>query len=132
MKNVPSMPIYEYGCLDCRKRVSVFFRTLKSAETVEAVCPNCGKTNLRRLMSRVGRLRSEESRLESLADPSNLSGLDEQDPRSLARLMRQMSSETGEDLGEEFEEMVGRLEAGEDPSSLAGAGGEDWDPGAGL
>ena len=126
------MPIYEYGCHDCRKKVSVFFRTMKSAETDPAVCPLCGGSHLSRLMSRVGRLRSEESRLESLADPSNLAGINEQDPRSLARLMKQMSQETGEDLGDEFSEMVERLEAGEDPSGLGGSGAEDWDPGAGL
>jgi hypothetical protein len=32
--------------------------------------------------------------------------------------MRQMSSEVGEDLGPEFDEVVGRLEAGEDPESI--------------
>lgn len=126
------MPIYEYGCHRCRKRVSVFFRTLKSAENDPAICPLCGGGDLRRLISKVGRLRSEESRLESLADPSNLAGLDEQDPKSLARMMRQMSQETGEDLGDEFTEMVERLEAGEDPASLGGGGRDDWDPGAGL
>jgi len=33
------MPIYEYGCYDCRKRVNVFFRTFTDAETKAAVCP---------------------------------------------------------------------------------------------
>jgi len=130
------MPIYEYGCVDCRKRVSVFFRSIKSAETQEAECPLCKGKNMRRLMSRFSRVRSDESRLEGLADPSNLAGLDENDPKSLARLMRKMSSEAGEDLGEEFSEMVERLEAGEDPEALAasvgGGGADDWDPGAGF
>ncbi len=27
------MPIYEYFCYDCRKRVSVFFRTFSEATT---------------------------------------------------------------------------------------------------
>jgi len=79
-------------------------------------------------------LRSEESRLDDLADPSSLGGLDENDPKSLARFMRKMAGETGEDLGPEFEEVVGRLEAGEDPESieqsmpdLAGEGGMGGD-----
>lgn len=130
------MPIYEYGCYDCRKRVSVFFRSISRAQTEEAECPRCGGTNLKRLMSRVSRVRSEESRLESLADPSNLAGLDESDPKTIARWMRKMSSEVGEDLGSEFTEVVDRLEAGEDPeaieASLSAAGGggasDDWDP----
>jgi Flp pilus assembly protein TadB len=32
--------------------------------------------------------------------------------------MRHMSSEMGEDLGDEFDEVVGRLEAGESPESI--------------
>jgi hypothetical protein len=70
------------------------------------------------LVSRVAVLRSEESRLESLADPSSLAGLDENDPRSLARWMRKMSGEMGEDLGAEFNEVVDRLEAGESPEEI--------------
>ncbi|MDH3675968.1 MAG: zinc ribbon domain-containing protein, partial [Anaerolineae bacterium] len=124
------MPIYEYGCYDCRKRVNVFFRSFSEVETKTAACPRCGGTHLKRLVSRVAFVRSEESRLENLADPGNLSGLDENDPKSIARWMRKMSSEMGEDLGSEFNEVVDRLEAGEDPEAieesmpeLGGAGG---------
>jgi putative FmdB family regulatory protein len=134
------MPIYEYGCYDCRKRVNVFFRSFSEVETKTAACPRCGGTHLKRLVSRVAFVRSEESRLENLADPGNLSGLDENDPKSIARWMRKMSSEMGEDLGSEFNEVVDRLEAGEDPEAieesmpdLGGAGGgggggaaDDW------
>ena len=43
-------------------------------------------------------------------DPdSMMAGLDEEDPRSLGRFMRKMGSEMGEDLGDEFDEVVGRL-----------------------
>ncbi len=130
------MPIYEYGCYDCRKRVNVFFRSFSEVETKAATCPRCGGVNLKRLISRVAFVRSEESRLENLADPSSLAGLDENDPKSIARWMRKMSSEVGEDLGEDFNEVVDRLEAGEDPESIeksmpelgGGAGGasDDW------
>jgi hypothetical protein len=45
-----------------------------------------------------------------------------------------MASETGEDMGPEFDEVVGRLEAGEDPESIekgmpgleGDAGGDDF------
>ena len=128
------MPIYEYGCYDCRKRVSLFFRTFSDAQTKEAVCPRCGGIDLKRLISKVAYVRSEESRLENLADPASFSGLDENDPKSIGRWMRKMSSEIGEDLGGEFDEVVDRLEAGEDPESieksmpdLGGAGGADDD-----
>jgi putative FmdB family regulatory protein len=112
------MPIYEYTCQDCRRRVSLLWRSFADVETREAVCPRCGGTHLTRLISRVAVVRSEESRLDSLADPSSLDGLDENDPKSLARFMRKMASETGEDLGPEFSEVVDRLEAGEDPESI--------------
>jgi len=69
-------------------------------------------------------LKSEESKLESLADPSSLAGLDENDPRSLARWMRKMGREMGEDLGPEFDEMVDRMEAGESPEDIEGSMGE--------
>lgn len=112
------MPIYEYGCYDCRKRVNIFFRSFTEVETKTPVCPRCQGTKLKRLISKVAVVRSEESRLENLADPSNLAGLDENDPKSMARWMRKMSSELGEDLGSEFNEVVDRLEAGEDPESI--------------
>lgn len=128
------MPIYEYGCYDCRKRVNVFFRSFSDVETKAALCPRCGGSNLKRLVSKVAVLRSEESRLESLADPSKLAGLDENDPKSMARWMRQMGQEMGEDLGSDFHEVVDRLEAGEDPESIeqsvpglsGGGADDDW------
>ena len=130
------MPIYEYGCYDCRKRVNIFFRSFSEVATKPARCPRCGGDHLKRLVSKVAVLRSEESRMESLADPGNLAGVDENDPKSIARWMRKMSSEMGEDLGSEFSEVVDRLEAGEDPESIeqsmpelgsgGGGDGDDW------
>ncbi|MCB0074321.1 MAG: zinc ribbon domain-containing protein [Caldilineaceae bacterium] len=123
------MPIYEYACLDCRKRVSVFFRTFSDAERGEAHCPLCDGTRLHRLVSRVAVLKSEESRLDDLADPSLMSGLEDEDPRALAGFMRRMSEETGEPLDAEMTEMVERLESGESPdaieASMPDLGGDD-------
>lgn len=117
------MPIYEYHCHDCKRRVSIFWRSFSDLENKDAVprCPRCGGTNLRRLVSRVAVLRSEDSHLDDLADPGMLSGLDEDDPKSMARWMRRMSREVGEDLGPEFDEVVGRLEAGESPEDIEAA-----------
>ncbi len=126
------MPIYEYRCNNCRKRVTVYWRSFSEIETAQPCCPACGGEDLTRLISRVAVLRSEESRLEDLADPSSLSGLDESDPQSIARWMRKMSRETGEDLGAEFDEVVDRLEAGESPEEIEATmpdlgGGEGFD-----
>ena len=116
------MPIYEYGCYDCKKRVNIFWRTFSEAENGIPKCPRCGGANIKRLVSRVSLPRSEESRLESLVDPYNLSGVAEDDPKSLARWMKQMGnemgSETGEDLGPEFDEVIDRLKAGQSPEDI--------------
>ncbi len=112
------MPIYEYRCADCKRKVSVFFRSISAVDHRQARCPVCGGANLTRLVSRVRLVRSEESRLDSLADESALVGLDENDPRSLGRWMRKMSREVGEEMPPEFDEVVGRLEAGESPESI--------------
>lgn len=112
------MPIYEYFCFDCRKRVSVFFRTISAASTTEPRCPKCEGIRLRRLVSRVAVLKSEESRLENMADPSMMAGLENEDPRALASFMRRMSSEMGEPLDAEMTEMIDRLESGESPESI--------------
>ncbi len=127
------MPIYEYRCADCKRRVSVFFRSFST--TGDPQCPNCGGTHLTRLVSRVATIKSEDARLESLTDPSSFGDVDENDPKSMARFMRKMGNEMGgEDLGPEFNEMVDRLESGENPEDieksmpgLEGAG--DMDPG---
>jgi putative FmdB family regulatory protein len=112
------VPIYEYRCQDCRRRVSVFWRTYSEAEGGTPVCPRCGGTSLTRLISRVRVVRSEESRLEDMAGFGDFPDVDESDPKSLGRWMRKMSRETGEDLGPEFDEVVGRLEAGENPEDI--------------
>ncbi len=98
------MPIYEYHCADCRRRVSLLVMRISSPDTPH--CPRCGGERLTRLMSRFATLRSEDDRLESLADPSHLGGLDENDPRSVARWMKKMGGELGEDVGEDWDSMV--------------------------
>jgi putative FmdB family regulatory protein len=112
------MPIYEYRCEDCKRRVTVLLRSFSEADRATPQCPHCQGENLSRLISRVAVLRSEESRLEDLADPSSLAGLDEDDPKSIGRWMKQMSSELGEDMGPEFDEVVDRLESGQNPEDI--------------
>ena len=117
------MPIYEYRCGACKRKVTVL--TLRASETVDPVCDRCGSRDLTRLMSRFAMVRSEESRLDDLADPSSLSGLDENDPKSMARWMRKMGKELGEDAGDDFDEMVDELETGGDAEDDDGGGESD-------
>lgn len=124
------MPIYEYRCADCRRRVSIFFRSFSDA-SASPQCPNCGGVNLARLVSRVATVKSDDARMEALSDPSSFGDVDENDPKSMARFMRKMGDQMGgEDLGPEFDEMVDRLEDGQSPEDieksmpdLGGAGG---------
>jgi len=115
------VPIYEYRCNGCGRRVSLFQRSIQSEAA--AVCPHCSSRNLARLISRVAVVRSEESRLDGLASDAGMADLDESDPRSLARWARRMSRETGEELGPDFDEVVERLEAGEMPGDMDEEGG---------
>ncbi len=96
------MPIYEYYCDACRKTSS--FLLLRSDEAIEPYCKACNSKDVRRILSRVALVRSEEKRIESLLDPSAIGGLDENDPRSVERLMKRMGSELGDELGEGFEQ----------------------------
>ena len=125
------MPIYEYRCPSCAKKWSkVWSRFPSREEEAELKCRSCGSARLQRLFSPFSKPKSEEQRLESLAGGSSLAGLDENDPRSLARLMRKVSEETGERLEGEEAEMLERMEAGEMPEEEGAtgeeAGGDDF------
>ncbi len=98
------MPIYEYRCNDCGK-VSEFL-LIKTDETFIPECKRCKSKKMTRILSRVRVVRSEESRMESLADPSKWGDLDEKDPRSMARWMKKMGKELGEEMGEDVDQMV--------------------------
>jgi putative FmdB family regulatory protein len=112
------MPIYEYRCADCRKRQSIFFRSLAAVESSPA-CPQCGGHQLTRLISRTAQLLSEDSRLDRLSDSSDLADVDENDPQSMARWARKMGQQLGDDeLGEDFDQVVGEM----------GDGGSDASP----
>jgi putative FmdB family regulatory protein len=123
------MPIYEYRCADCRAKVTVL--TLRVSEAVDPVCDRCGGKKLSRLMSRFAMLRSDDDRMDDLTDDAALGGVDENDPKSMARWMRKMGKELGDDAGEDFDEMVDEMEAGGDadagPDDDAGGGGDGDD-----
>jgi putative FmdB family regulatory protein len=132
------MPIYDYHCLNCRRRVSLFYRTLSAATVATAVCPHCQSHKLRRLVSKVAVVKSEDARLDAMSDSDMLDGLDEEDPRSMGRMMRRMSDELGEEMDPEFDEVIDRLESGQPPEEIekampdlagdgSGAGGGGFD-----
>jgi putative FmdB family regulatory protein len=110
------MPIYQYRCLNCKQRFEIYL-SYSEYGTQAVHCTHCGSENVLRRIGRIRIAKSEESRLDNLADPSALAGL-EDDPREMGRMMRKMSGEMGEELGPEFDEVVGRLEAGQSPEDI--------------
>jgi putative FmdB family regulatory protein len=127
------MPNYEYRCLDCKRRFEVYL-SYEEYGVKSVRCAYCNSEDVQRQIGRIRFARSEESRMENLADPSNLAGL-EDDPKGLARMMRQMSSEMDEDLGPEYDEVLDRLESGQRPEDIEEAmpdlGSEEGGMGAG-
>ena len=67
---------------------------------------HCRSARLERLLSRFAAPKSEEARLESLADDETLAGLDDQDPASMERLMKRMGDQMGEDVGDEMSQAI--------------------------
>jgi len=110
------MPTYEYLCLSCHHRFDIM-QTYNDYAKSDIQCPYCQSPNIKRRIGRIRFARSEESRLENMADPGNLAGL-ENDPKALGKMMRQMSSETGEEMGPEFDEVIHRLESGQNPEEI--------------
>ncbi len=111
------MPLYDFHCHDCGRFARLRFSYSEYGK-VQPICPHCSSHNIRRRMSRVALGKSEDARLQTMMDSDSLTGLDENDPRSLGKFMRKMGQEMGEELGDEFNEVVGRLEKGEAPESI--------------
>jgi putative FmdB family regulatory protein len=117
------VPIYEYECRGCSRRVSLLIRRIASPQEAPR-CPRCGSAEMSRLMSRFATPKSEDARLEAAADPSQYGDLDENDPQAVARFVKRMGDEMGEDLGDDLGEAM------EEASAEAG-GVEDGGPGDG-
>lgn len=105
------MPVYEYRCVDCRRRVSLYIRGF--SESPEPVCTNCGGKNLTRLFSSFARLKTDKDVYENILSDSDLvKGMMANDPRALVEWSRRMEGTEGE-KSPEYEEMMERMERGE-------------------
>jgi putative FmdB family regulatory protein len=116
------MPIYEYRCEDCGK-ISEFL-VMKTDGVFSPRCKKCKSKKMSRVLSKVRVIRSEESRMESLADPSKWGDLDERDPKSMAKMMKRLGKEFGEELGEDADRMVDEA-MDEEMASKGGEGSEE-------
>jgi putative FmdB family regulatory protein len=114
------MPTYDFICNDCQQRFDVFM-TFNEYGKKAVQCTHCQSENVRRRMTKVRIAKSDESRMESAADDfSGMEGI-EDDPKAMARMMRKMGNEMGEELPSEFNEVVDRLEAGQSPEEIESA-----------
>ena len=135
------MPMYEFLCEDCNRVFNFLARTPEAAKRKPA-CPKCGGRRMTRLLSlfATGRKTAERSEgpgssaPDSAGDQSpaedarmerammeltrDMESIDENDPRQMAAAMRRLSDASGESLGPEMDEMIRRLEAGEDPEKV--------------
>lgn len=111
------MPIYQYDCAGCRKRVEVFFRSVSRAS--DPVCPECGSRDLKRAVSRIARSRSVGEAIDSIDFNQELGRLEGKDERAFARWARKMGEQYDGALGTDFGELAAKADSGLDPSDRA-------------
>ncbi len=123
------MPIYEFFCHDCNTIFNFFSRTVNT--TKRPKCPQCSK-KLSRQVSQfafTGKAKEngdmddlpiDESKMEKAMSvlAREAEGLNEEDPKQAANLMRKLSDMTGLKLGPGMDEALQRMEKGEDPEQL--------------
>lgn len=125
------MPIYEFYCSDCHTLFNFFSAAIDTA--ARPACPRCARPELERRPARFAMLKhqgEEEPDPFGEVDDERLAGLmdsmmeemghlgDDEDPRRLAALFRRFSDSAGLEPGPRMEEMMARLEAGEDLDAL--------------
>jgi putative FmdB family regulatory protein len=114
------MPTYDFICINCQQRFDIFLTFSEYGKKL-VICSYCGSEKVRRRMTKVRIAKSEESRMDSMADDfSGVEGL-EDDPKTLGKVMRKMGREMGEELPPEFDDVVDRLEAGQSPEEIESA-----------
>ncbi|MCP4899627.1 MAG: zinc ribbon domain-containing protein [bacterium] len=127
------MPVYEFLCHACNRIYS--FHSFRVDPEKVPNCPKCEASDLKRVASRFGVKATRKATSGSgsgggpdLDDPrveqemmrfaSELEGMDENDPRAMAAAVRKMTEIAGEQVTPAMEEMIRRLEAGEDPEQV--------------
>ena len=125
------MPIYEFLCAGCNRIFS--FHSFKVAPGTTPVCPKCGAGELTRVPSQFGvaaktgtasggaaDAETDDPRVERemMRFAAELENMDENDPRAMAKAVRKMTEIAGEPVTPAMEEMIRRLEAGEDPEKV--------------
>ena len=109
------MPVYEYRCDACQRKVSIYVRDFSASPR----CPSCGGGGLARLFSTFAIRGGYKDIYEDiLGDGRLVGGLMQDDPRALAEWNRRMSREMEGQPAPEYEEMLDRLDHGEMPEEF--------------
>ena len=96
------MPIYEYRCEGCSKRFSALIGM--TAEPNSEKCPHCGSLQSKRLVSRFARLRTEDDRIDEIADELEIMG-EPDSPAKMRTMVREMGKAMDDDMSSDMEEM---------------------------
>ncbi len=115
------MPLYEYLCLNCRRRFTIYVKAFSPPSSPS--CPRCNASNSRRLFSTFFRALSETEKRKDiyedvLSDSRLVEGLLRNDPRALAEWNRRLTRGMDAEISPEYEEMLERMEHGEWPREL--------------
>ena len=124
------MPVYEFYCRDCHTIFSFLSTVVNTTKTPR--CPKCQQKKMQRQVSKfaisTGRGDDGPDDFPDMDDASmekamtslerEMQGMNEDDPRAMAKMMRKLSEATGMNLGAGMEEAMRRMEAGEDPDKV--------------
>jgi putative FmdB family regulatory protein len=104
------MPIFEYRCADCGRKFSALIGM--TAQPDDSRCPHCRTENTTKLVSRFARYRSEDDRLDAMADRLETMG-EPESPSEMREVMRELGKAMDDDASDDMEEMFEADMAGE-------------------
>jgi len=82
---------------------------MKTEEAESMVCPDCGKTELRKLVSKVAYHQSEMDRIDSYDPSARQSDTFMKDTRNIGLHAKKRARQMGVDLGSSFDAKVEKL-----------------------
>jgi len=139
------MPIYEFFCPSNRRIYSFFARSLRLSDQLPR-CPDNPRWKMEKMISGfaiTGRAREsvpgapggddvDDAKMDAAMGEmerefGNIGESDNPDPRALAKMMRRMGEISGQKMPAEMDEVIARLEKGEDPDKLEEEYGDVFD-----